>query len=91
MAQHMRMCFGDVSSSLLREVRQTSRPVQTGGVGSKYEDFWAGQLPLIHAQVLLAAAGGSAVVGVPDLTRLGTRQSWYGMAEVGASRVQRPG
>ena len=25
--------------------------MQTGGVGSKYDDYWAGQLPQIRAQV----------------------------------------
>ena len=58
--------------------------MQTGGVGSKYDDYWAGQLPQIRAQVQRAAAGASAMVSVPDLTRLGARRSWYGVAEVRA-------
>jgi hypothetical protein len=65
----------------------TSRPVQTGGVGSKYDDYWAGQLPQIRARVQLAASGGPAMVSVPDLTRLGARQSWYGVAEIRAQEM----
>jgi hypothetical protein len=41
--------------------------MQTGGAASKYDDFWVGQLPLIRPQVVLAAAGGPAMVSVPDL------------------------
>lgn len=51
--------------------------MQTGGVGSKYDDYWAGQLPQIRAQVQRAAAGAPAMVSVPDLTRVGARRSWY--------------
>jgi len=51
-------------------------------VGSKYDDYWAGQLPQIRAQVQAAASGGAAVVSVPDLIRLGARQSWHGTADV---------
>jgi hypothetical protein len=61
--------------------------VQTGKVGSKYDDFWAGLLPQIRAQLQLAAAGGAAMVTVPDLPRLGARQSWYGMVEVCAQEM----
>jgi len=61
--------------------------VQTGGVGSKYDDYWAGQLPQIRAQVQAAASGGAAVVSVPDLIRLGARQSWHGTAEVLAQEM----
>jgi hypothetical protein len=61
--------------------------VQTGGVGSKYDDYWAGLLPQIRAQVELAAAGAPAMVSLPDLTRLGERQSWYGVAEVCAQEM----
>jgi hypothetical protein len=57
---------------------------ETGEVGSKYDDFWAGLLPQVRLQLQLAAAGGAAMVSVPDLPRLGARQSWYGMAEVRA-------
>jgi hypothetical protein len=51
-------------------------------VSSKYDDYWAGQLPRIRAQLQLAAGGMPASVGVPGLTRLGERHSWYGVAEV---------
>jgi len=51
-------------------------------VGSKYDDYWAGQLPQIRAQLQAAASGGLATMRVPDLTRLGTRQSWHGTADV---------
>jgi hypothetical protein len=61
--------------------------VQTGGVGSKYDDYWAGQLPQIHPQLQAAVSGRLAAVSVPDLTRLGTRQSWHGMAEVRAQEM----
>lgn len=63
--------------------------VQTGGVGSKYDDYWSGQLPLIRAQLQIAAAGASAIVSLPDLTQLGARQSWYGVAEVHAEEMTR--
>jgi hypothetical protein len=61
--------------------------VQTGGVGSKYDDFWAGLLPQVRAQVQLAATESPAAVAVPGLTRLGTRQSWYGTAEIRAQEM----
>ena len=61
--------------------------MQTGGVASKYDDYWAGQLPQIRAQVQAAASGGAAVVSVPDLNRLGARQSWHGTAEVLAQEM----
>ena len=64
-----------------------SRSVQAGGVGSKYQDYWAGRLPHIQAQLHLAAAEGRAVVRLPGLTRLGTRQSWHGVAEVRAQEM----
>ena len=67
--------------------RPRSPSVHTGGVGSKYDDYWAGQLPQIRAQVQVAASGGQAAVSVPDLTRLGARQSWHGMAEVRAQEM----
>jgi hypothetical protein len=63
--------------------------VQTGGVGSKYDDFWAGQLAQIRAQMSLAAAGKPVVLSVPGLSRLGARQSWHGMAEVRAQEITR--
>lgn len=56
--------------------------MQTIGVGSKYDEFWAGLLPLIRAQVELAVGGNLASMAVPGLTRLGARQSWYGTAEI---------
>jgi hypothetical protein len=67
---------------LRSEGEHASRSVHTGGVGSKYDDYWAGQLPQIRAQVQVAASGGLAAVSMPDLTRLGARQSWHGTAEV---------
>ena len=51
-------------------------------MGSKYDDYWAGQLPQIRAQLQRAAAGASAMVSVPDLTLWGARRSWYRAAEV---------
>lgn len=56
--------------------------MQTGGVGSKYDDYWAAQLPQIRAQVQAAASAGLAAMRVPGLTRLGARQSWHGTADV---------
>ena len=56
-------------------------------MGSKYDDYWAGQLPQIRAQVQRAAAGAPAMVSVPDLTRLGARRSWHGVAEVRAQEM----
>ena len=61
--------------------------VHAGGVGSKYHEYWAGRLPHIQAQLQLAAAGERAVVSLPGLTRLGTRQSWHGVAEVRAQEM----
>jgi hypothetical protein len=61
--------------------------VQTSGVRSKYDDYWAGQLPQIRAQVQAAASGVPAAVRVPDLTQLGARQSWHGTAEVRAQEM----
>jgi hypothetical protein len=61
--------------------------VQAGRVGSKYHEYWAGRLPHIQAQLQLAAAGERAVVSLPGLTRLGTRQSWHGVAEVRAQEM----
>ncbi len=56
-------------------------------MGSKYDDYWAGQLPRIRAQVQRAAAGAPAAVSVPGLARLGARRSWYGVAEVRAQEM----
>ena len=56
-------------------------------MGSKYDDYWAGQLPQIAARVRAAACGGPAVVSVPGLTGLGARQSWHGTADVLAQEV----
>ena len=58
--------------------------VHASGVESKYHEYWAAQLPDIQAQLQLAAAGERAVLSLPGLTRLGTRQSWSGVAEVRA-------
>jgi hypothetical protein len=68
-------------------VKSASRFVQTGKVGSKYDDYWASQLPHIRAQVQLAASGGLAAVSVPDLPRLGARQSWHGTTDVRAQEM----
>ena len=59
-----------------------SRSGQTGGMASKYDAYWGGQLQRIRAELQLAATGVPAVVSLPDLVRLGARQSWYGIAEV---------
>jgi hypothetical protein len=56
-------------------------------VGSKYDDYWAGQLPQIRPQLQAVVSGRLAAVSVPDLIRLGTRQSWHGMAEVRAQEM----
>jgi hypothetical protein len=67
----------------------TARSEQTGEMASKYDVYWAGRLPQIRAELQLAATGVPAVVGVPDLRRLGTRGSWYGVAEVRGQQVTR--
>lgn len=54
---------------------------------SKYDDYWAGQLSRIRAELPLAVTGVPTAVGVPDLPRLGERQSWYGVAEVRGKEV----
>ena len=51
-------------------------------MASKYDAYWGGQLQRIRAELQLAATGVPAVVSLPDLVRLGARQSWYGIAEV---------
>jgi hypothetical protein len=56
--------------------------MQTGGVSSKYDNYWAGQLPQIRAQLPLAAGGMPVSVDVPGLARLGERHSWRGVAVV---------
>ena len=89
MASYRREAEAVAPGAAIHESEFTSRSVQTGGVGSKYDDYWAGQLPQIRAQAQLAAAGGQAVVAIPDLTRLGARQSWYGVAEVRAHKMIR--
>ncbi len=61
--------------------------MQSGGVSSKYDDFWAALLPRIHVQLQRAATGGTAAVAVPGLTRLGARRSWYGTAEIRAQKM----
>jgi hypothetical protein len=62
--------------------------VQTGRMGSKYDGYWTRQLPQIRAQVQVAASEGLApTVSVPDLPRMGARQSWHGTAEVRAQEM----
>jgi hypothetical protein len=56
-------------------------------MASKYDAYWGGQLHRIRAELQLAASGVPAVVSVPDLVRLGTRQSWYGVADVRGQEV----
>ncbi len=51
-------------------------------MSSKYDWYWAERLALIRAALARAANGQPTVVGLPNLTSLGERQSWYGMAEV---------
>jgi hypothetical protein len=51
-------------------------------MASKYDVYWGDQLHRIREGLRLAATGAPAVVRVPDLARLGGRQSWYGIAEV---------
>jgi hypothetical protein len=51
-------------------------------MASKYDAYWGGQLHRIRAGLQLAATGAAAAVSVPDLARLGGRQSWHGIAEV---------
>ena len=54
--------------------------MQTGEVGSKYDDFWAGLLPLVRAQAQLAAAGSPAAVSRagPDPAGRTTVLAWNG-------------
>lgn len=51
-------------------------------MASKYDGYWTGQLAAIRAGVARAADGRAVVIGLPELTRRGERQSWYGFAEV---------
>jgi hypothetical protein len=51
-------------------------------MASKYDAYWGRQQERIRAELQLAASGVPAVVSLPDLTRLGIRQSWHGIAEV---------
>ena len=51
-------------------------------MASKYDAYWGGQLHRIREGLQLAVTGAAAVVSVPDLARLGERQSWHGIAEV---------
>lgn len=62
---------------------------QAGGMTSKYDMYWAAQLDEIRAAFGPAALGVPATVGVPDLHRMGARQSWYGTAEVHGREVIR--
>ncbi len=56
---------------------------------SKYDSYWAGQLEEIRLAIELAAAGNAATVSVPELRRLGDRQSWSGVAEVRGCELTR--
>jgi hypothetical protein len=51
-------------------------------MASKYDAYWSRQQERIRAELQLPASGVPALVSVPDLTRLGVRQSWHGIAEV---------
>jgi len=51
-------------------------------VASKYDWYWAERLASIRAALVRAANGQPVVIGLPDLTRLGKRQSWYGSSDV---------
>ena len=51
-------------------------------MASKYDAYWGGQLHRIREGLQLAVTGAAVVVSVPDLARLGERQSWHGIAEV---------
>jgi len=61
----------------------------TGGVGSKYDSYWAGRLAVIRTAVERAASGLPAVVELAELSDIGERQSWYGVAEVRGRDVTR--
>ena len=58
-------------------------------MGSKYDGYWADRLDLILAELQAAATGTRAEVVLPELRRLGARQSWYGAAEVHGRQVVR--
>jgi TIR domain len=58
-------------------------------MASKYDAYWGGQLHRIRAALQLAATGVPAEVSVPDLARLGARQSWYGLAEIRGQELVR--
>jgi hypothetical protein len=62
---------------------------QTGGVASKYDVYWAGQLEQLRAGLRRAAAGAPVAIEVPGLRRLGARRSWYGVTEVRGREVIR--
>ena len=57
-------------------------PEQTGGMGSKYDEYWEQKVTLVRDELGSAASAGSVRVGVPGLRDLGARRSWYGFAEV---------
>jgi hypothetical protein len=56
-------------------------------MGSKYDEYWVSQLPQIQAQLQLVADGAPTAVSLPGLTRLGHRNSWYGVADVQAEEI----
>jgi hypothetical protein len=58
-------------------------------MASKYDHYWADHLDLIRAELQAAATGTGAVIALPELRRLGTRQSWYGVAEIRGRQVVR--
>lgn len=64
-------------------------PVQTGGVASKYDWYWAERLAEIRAGLERAVVGVPVVVGLPGLRGAGERGSWYGIAEVCGHGVTR--
>jgi hypothetical protein len=59
----------------------------TGGVASKYDSYWVDRLASIRTALARAVDGQSAGIELPNLIRLGERQSWYGTAEVRGSEV----
>ena len=62
-------------------------PEHTGGMGSKYDSYWAGRLGELRAAVERAAVGLPAVVELPGLRSVGERRSWSGVAEVCSREV----
>jgi hypothetical protein len=56
-------------------------------MASKYDQYWADHLDPIRAELQAAATGTGAVIALLELRRLGTRQSWYGVAEIRGRQV----